>query len=230
MRNLILCAMGMLALFAVPSAGQNVLQVELSVPFGTASGKLILSAEHMIFFDDQEPQYSFVVHRQEIQDMTVDTGVLTMQLKQPVRDRSGNSLRLSFKMPDKVGADALSAWWKGSSAVQATPSATPAATPATQEKSDEQRYRAQHDHTFGSCNGQLVITLDRIVYESVTAMGHSRQWTLRDIKEIKSDSPYMLEITPFTGDNYKFQLLGTGIDPADFRALIERITKARAGR
>jgi hypothetical protein len=42
MRNALLCAIGVKVLFATPSSGKNVLQVEFSIPFATAAGKLIL--------------------------------------------------------------------------------------------------------------------------------------------------------------------------------------------
>src|SRR5512137_523074 len=127
MKNSIFWVAAILILFAASASAQSVVQVELAVPFGTATGKLITSPEHLIFVDEQQPEYSFVVHPQDIQDMFADGGVLTMQLKRAVRDRSGNSVRLSFKVPDKPSSDGLISWWKVQSASQGTHAAAAAA-------------------------------------------------------------------------------------------------------
>jgi hypothetical protein len=42
--------------------------------------------------------------------------------------------------------------------------------------------------------------------------GPARQWELQDIEELERGNPYQLEIKPFAGNDYRFQLLGKGMD------------------
>ena len=92
-------------------------------------------------------------------------------------------------------------------------------------------YQVEHGHRpFGSCSGRLILTNSTVAYESIDNISHSRQWELRDIKELKLDNPYQLEIKPFAGNDYRFQLLGKGMDSQEYKDLVERITTARVER
>jgi hypothetical protein len=73
-----------------------------------------------------------------------------------------------------------------------------------------------------------MVSNDRLVFESLTDVNDSRQWSMRDIKEVKHRSPYKLEVKPFTGNDYTFGFLGKGMDNADFTALTKLIAGARA--
>jgi hypothetical protein len=66
------------------------------------------------------------------------------------------------------------------------------------------------------------------MYESVEDVGHSRRWEYNSIKEMKNSNPYKLEVKPFTGGDYEFVLDGTGIDPAAYKSLVDKVTAARA--
>ena len=91
-------------------------------------------------------------------------------------------------------------------------------------------FDVKHDHFFGSDRGRLMITPDSVAYESVSDVNNSRQWNLSGIKEIDHDGPYKLTIVPFTGDKYNFNLLGKGITPDEYQALVNRVTSARLSR
>ena len=41
----------------------QIIPVEMAVPFGTASGKLILHDGYAVFLDDEKPEASFAVSR-----------------------------------------------------------------------------------------------------------------------------------------------------------------------
>jgi hypothetical protein len=88
-------------------------------------------------------------------------------------------------------------------------------------------FQVKHDHFIGSDTGRLMVTPTQVVYESVTDVNNSRQWSLSDIKEVHRDGPYKLKIVPFSGDDYSFQLMGQGMTSGQYQMLVERITGAR---
>jgi hypothetical protein len=47
------------------------------------------------------------------------------------------------------------------------------------------------------------------------------------IREVTQDGPYRLKVAPFVGDAYNIELLGTGLDSAQFRQILDRIAAAR---
>jgi hypothetical protein len=195
---------------------------EMSLPFGVAPGKLVLSDGHLIFFDTDQPETSFVVHREDVQNVEDQGGLLTIQLARPVRDRSGERSRLSFRPQLPSASAAVSSWFRMSPAVSGTVD--------RQAGSVSQNYQVRHNHRLGGCNGRFIVSGDRIVYESITDVDHSRHWAMKDIKEMKRSSPYKIEIRPFNGAHYTFELSGTGMDNADYETLVRSITAARINR
>ena len=73
-------------------------------------------------------------------------------------------------------------------------------------------------------------TNDRLIFESMTDINDSRQWAMKDIKEVKHSSPYKLHVQPFTGDDYNFEFIGQGMDNSDYALLTKLIAAARASR
>lgn len=70
---------------------------------------------------------------------------------------------------------------------------------------------------------------DRVAFESIDDINDSRQWMLEDIKEVKQNGIYKLQVEPFTGDTFNFELVGKGMDIGEFRRLVDRIAQARSG-
>jgi hypothetical protein len=180
------------------SSGQA-LPVELSVPFGAEPGKLVASGNSLIFIDDQNPAASFVVSRENIQDISLQDGIVVMQLRQPLRQLAGQPNTLTFRLLGGNSPEPLLSWAK---------------TPIIGQ-APVYSYNAKVD---GS-SGRFIIAPDRLAYESVTNYDMSRQWAYSDIKEIKKESPYKLRITPFHGDPYTIELIGTPIDPATYNEM-----------
>lgn len=88
--------------------------------------------------------------------------------------------------------------------------------------------QAQHNHRLrGSCVGQLTILEDRVSFESVGDVDHSRQWFFADIREVKQDGIYKIEVTPFLGNNYDLELSGRGLNSQEFGNLVDSIAAAR---
>jgi hypothetical protein len=90
-------------------------------------------------------------------------------------------------------------------------------------------HQARHDNTFGNCHGRLIVSPEQLSYESVTEVDHSRRWEYRGIREISLPNPYELEVKPASGGTYKLFLEGSGMDPAVFRSIVDRVTAGRSG-
>jgi hypothetical protein len=197
--------------------------VEMSLPFGVATGKLVPNSEYLIFIDDQQPEASFVISRSNIQSIDEQGTNLTIQVHQAVRDRSGERTRLNFRTQTSGAGAALNAWSRMAGPASSVPS-------TADRRAAGMSYQAEHSHRFGECNGRLMITDDRIIYESVTNLDHSRQWAMKDVRELERSNPYRVEIKPFTGSDYTFRLLGSGMDNDEYSTLVKRVTAARAGQ
>jgi hypothetical protein len=90
-------------------------------------------------------------------------------------------------------------------------------------------YQVRHDHVFGSCNGRLIVEPARVLFESITAVDHSRQWSLKDIKE-RNATAVRHQASPFSGDEYNLGIQGRGMDSGEYNKLVDQITAARAQR
>lgn len=209
---------------AQSAATGRVVAVDHSVPFGTVPGKLLLLGNYLVFVDEQQPSASFVVAKSAIQSLNADGSAITVQTNEAIRNRSGEVRRLSFRAVSDADLPVVTSWYGGGMA--STSSAAPAVIPA----SGTTTYQARHNHRFGGCDGRLIVGPDQVSYESVSSVSHSRRWEYQAIKETKLSNPYDLELKPFTGATYGFHFEGTGMEPAAYRDLVDRITSARTNR
>jgi len=219
------------------AATGSALAVEHAVPFGTVTGKLLLLGKYLVFVDDQQLDASFVVAKNIIESLSADSTAITIQTKEDVRNRSGEVRRLSFRALPGSDLGPLTSWYgTGQTAAAAAPAAgaTPAAAAAPAKgvalAPGTTSYEAIHNHRIGGCKGRLLVSAEQISYESVDSVSHSRRWEFKAIKELKQDNPYSLEIAPFSGGGYTFKLSGTGMDPAAFRVLVDKVTAARSSK
>lgn len=223
-RIMSILACGLLACAVLPGQAPpkgRFLAVEHAVPFGQAQGKLILYGDYLVFVDDGQPADSFVTPKTSIETLSADGATITIQLKDPVRNRSGEVRRLSFRALDGDAAPVTA--WFGARATAAA-----AATPEQAEPEGAKVFSARHNHRIGSCRGRLIITEDRVNYESTDSVSHSRRWELKQIREINLPNPYELNVRPFSGPNFKLLLEGSGMDPETYKQLVDRIAAARA--
>jgi hypothetical protein len=229
MRTIIWAIAGSLLMAATAPAQSvslgSVVPVQRAVPFGTTPGRLLLVGVYLVFVDDQQPASSLVVPRGVMENLTAEGVTITVQVREPIRDQSGSSNRLIFRAARAADTSLVTAWYtRAGSQTSGGPSSTGAST------AESDSYAAQHDHFRGSCKGRLIVTPAQLSFESIDEVGHSRRWEYSGIKEIELPHPYELEIKPFTGGNYKFKLDGSGMTPAAFRVLVDRVTSARSGK
>lgn len=210
-----------LSLLAVAQTPTVVRRADLSVPFGVTSGKLVLVSDYLIFVDEERPEDSFTLARNEIKEFKTEGEQVMVEMRHPVRDRTGERANFSFRLRDG-SSDPLVMW----AATKTT------ATAAENKPAEAWTYNAKHPHSValvpsGNCTGKLIITRDRVVYESLEDREHTRQWPLTDIKKVKRSNPYKIEIEPFNRDKYTLELEGSGMDISVYKKLTNWISLSR---
>lgn len=204
-------------------------RADLSIPFGTVPGKLLVVADQLVFVDNDRQEDSFTIARSEIQEMKTDNDVVMITTRHPIRARGEEKLQFNFRLREG-SSESLMVW---ANVKSASPATAPSALAAEAgEEGERWVYNAKHPHRValvpsGSCTGKLIITRDRVAYESLEEREHTRQWPLADIKKIKRKSPYQLEIEPFNRDNYTLEIEGKGIDIGIHKKLMDWISLAR---
>lgn len=230
----ILAGFGLIIALAAPAALQaqipvDAAEAELAIPFGAASGQVAVAGDMLLFINAERADASFAIQRANIRNISVNNNVMTVETTEPVNGSSALNFRI-------LNGDASNfARWgsNGAMASMATGPAAGAATRTTDSKAAvesliEQSYQARHDHTFsGGCTGRLILSDNKVSYDSVDEIGHSRQWQLREVKEFKRKNPYKIVIEPFVGDKYDLELIGEGMSGRDFQDITEGITSQR---
>jgi hypothetical protein len=209
--------------FAVTLVGQTAVQqfkAEVPDAFGSVPGRVVLAGDQFVFTSDTKPEASFHAARPDIQSVTAQGDVITLQLKTPIKDASGERSRLTVRASDPTAMSAINTWFNLVPVSGVEASSKPAA--------ESRIFEAHHKKTFGGSRGRLLVTADGLAYESIDDVQDSRRWLFRDIKEVKLKSPYEFEVKPFNGDDYTFGIDGQGMGTAEYRDLVDRITQARA--
>lgn len=93
-------------------------------------------------------------------------------------------------------------------------------------------FSAEHKHTFGNCRGRLIVTPEKIEYQT-DRKDHSRTWLYADLREIKVESAKKIELVGYEDQKwrmgldrtFKFKLLEGEITPA-----ISSLLMAKAAR
>lgn len=93
-------------------------------------------------------------------------------------------------------------------------------------------FAVEHDHTFGACQGKLIITPERIEYRT-EYKDHSRAWRYTELRQIKVASPKKMELASYEDRkwrmgldrNYEFKLLEGEITSEISALLVERATR-----
>jgi hypothetical protein len=214
-----------LTLTALGQTAVSVQKADLSINFGVAKGRLATAGEVLLFLDDETPEASFGIDRANIKGWNEQEGILTIDTGKAVKDRSGERMRFAFRLIEGNSAN-LAAWYKQAAPARSAEGAASAA--AASGDASQKIYQARKKNfPFGTSDGKLIIAEKMIAFEAANDRARSRQWELKDIKNIKQTGPYVLEIEPFTGDDYKLELLGDGMPPAEFKVLSDRVVAAR---
>lgn len=201
----------------------RVYSAELSAPFGAVAGKVVVHETMLTFVDSEKPEASFTVDKSNVQSITRVGDGLVVQLKKPVKDRVGESNRLSLRLAVPSESTAVEQW------LQQGVAAAPAKAGEVKAES-RWSFPARRNKLLGGTDGTLVVTAERLIFESLDKAEDTRRWDLKEIKELKRKNPYEVEIIPFTGEKYELKLSGSGMETEQFRELVDRITRARSAR
>lgn len=93
-------------------------------------------------------------------------------------------------------------------------------------------FSVEHEHTLRSCRGKLVITPEKIEYQT-EHKDHSRVWRYDELQQIKVESPKKLELVSYEDQKwrmgldrvFKFKLLEGEITAEISALLLERATR-----
>ncbi len=222
LRTLCLSASMAMAVGILPAQTEfPVKKAQLEVPFGSATGYVLQINGDIVFVNEEKPEMSLHIPQSYILSSTVSDDTLIVVTKEPVLGLS------EFRFRVDGDADAFVT-------APLTREIIPPSTgnPAPEQSNiEEKSYRVRHKHfPRGGCDGHLIITGDRISFESLSDLDHSRQWNLTDIKEIKRNSPYELTVKPFGGGDMNFEVQGQGMSTEDYRALTEAVAAGRSRR
>ncbi|MCC6291568.1 MAG: hypothetical protein IT164_02870 [Bryobacterales bacterium] len=205
----------------------RVFSAELSAPFGAVPGKVVVHDAMLTFVDSEKPESSFTVDKANVQSITRVNDSLVVQLKKAVKDRVGESNRLSLRLSVPSESTVVEQWLE-----KGVATAAPAAAAADDAATGGERwsYPARRSKRIGGTDGTLIITPGRVIFESLDKVEDTRRWEMQEIKELKRKNPYQLEIIPFRGEKYSLKLSGSGMETQQYRELVDRITKARSAR
>lgn len=91
---------------------------------------------------------------------------------------------------------------------------------ATMASAQEFTFPVEHDHTFKSCKGDLIISTEGVEYRT-THREHARKWTYTDIKMIQLVSPRQIKVL-----TYESRRLKLGRDETfEFKVLKDEVNK-----
>jgi hypothetical protein len=98
-------------------------------------------------------------------------------------------------------------------------------------KAQSNEFTVEHEHTLRSCRGKLIITPEKIEYQT-DYKDHSRTWRYTDLRQIKVESSKQLELVSYEDQKwragldrvFKFKLLEGEITPALSSLLMKKAT------
>jgi hypothetical protein len=206
-----------------PAPSVEVFPAELAISFGTASGNAVLYAGAVLFIDEAQPAGSFAVSAAQVKEMSVTNEELTVVLTNPVKDRSGERNRVSFRFTTPAHLQKVQEFLKTGAG------STPAAS-AVESAAEFAFDAAEKKLIGGDSKGRLIATPTQLAYEAVNKAAASRRWEYKEIKSFKRPNPYKVEIETFDDKKTTLDLLGTPMDNDKFRILVDRITSSRVKR
>lgn len=203
---------------ATAQADVQVSVAELAAGFGSTKGELVMVNDQLVFVDSSDPEASFAISRSNIERLDRDRDVVTVALRAPVR----NQRQVMFRLEQSAS---VTSWFEGTDGGTRDGSVS-----AREDRRGDvlMTFQARHDHLIGGCVGRLIVMEDRLAFESLDERNDSRQWVFADISELDQDGIYQLKVTPFLGNEYNLELIGRGMDSAQYRDLVDRIADARA--
>jgi hypothetical protein len=242
-------------LMGTAALGQGTVEAyraDLTVPFGEIPVRIVPVDDFLVFIDEENPGTSFVVRRDDITNATAEADRVSMNLLNPIEDRSGHTQGLSFRVRERGTADALARWHQQPAALEERAYQEPRREPVRDDVRDEPRvevfdapdpvaeeerpavfaveernYEARHLHFFGSCRGTLTITDNMVIYDSPENPNHSREWRLGELQDVRMHDSRFVTVYPRDETHYNIELTERGIARATIDELLDAIAATR---
>jgi hypothetical protein len=122
----------------------------------------------------EDPDATLAINRADITKVDRSGDGVTVNTRLSRGDR--NSFRFRLAQPGD-----LVKWYEGAAVASVSRPGQPAVLAS---------YQVKHDHRLGSCRGTLVLTNQRVAYESIDEINDSRQWQLVELKEVDQKGAY----------------------------------------
>jgi len=204
----------------------NVCHAQVFFADTNAVGKVVTSGNALVFIDDQpisgwlSPQpvgtsEGFSIDKSNVTDVNLQPGTISIYTRRMVRYRTKAEKHITFRFISG-NCNAIAEWLKARSpkspSVPGKKQIPPLIFPAKLRRSMRP-----------DISGDLIIAENMITFGN--RRGSTYRWDFRDIKDIRLISPRVLEIAPFAGSKFTFDLLGRSIYPQEFGALRARIMR-----
>jgi hypothetical protein len=212
---------------AVAQTDVLVFPTELSASFSAVPGRVVLAGDQVLFWSDAQNYPSFYFSRSAIRRSNVASGVLTIELNEPIPIQDGRRSRFDMRLTGEADIVAAERWFSGAAAASpgnrnATPAAAASMAPGLS-------YMAQHSKRIGrNSSGKLAFGSDGIAWESLNDASDSRTWPYKSIRRLDRKSPYELIIDTFVDGKYSFRMDEKPISTEDFARITDFLVAARA--
>jgi len=217
------------ACFAFGADRMTVQRVEMFGPNGTVHGKLVMLDDRMIFVDDDHPDMSFVLPRNDISRARMESGRLDIEIAHPYTSSfGGNQSNLVLVMPDQNSASEVVTWMGVPVAAMSGEAAREAQDSMPLSTANPNVKEVWFDVKNGDQRGKLIFHADSVSFESLSDAKHSRRWTYGEIKELNRKGNEV-RIEPYHGDKYEFQFKDPAMRDTVYNMLSDKIVGAREG-
>jgi len=158
-------------------------KAELAIPFGVVMGRVVTVEITWFLSMRRKPESSFAITRSGMRNLSTAAEVLTVETVKTIRCRGGEMTVFSFRLATPQETPPFAEWFKATAEPPMFPfrpgrKPKKRMLPKVEAAASAKTYQARHDHfraeaaTAGSS-----FEPDRVVFESVGEIDHSRQWT-----------------------------------------------------
>lgn len=202
----------------------NVCQAQLFLADINASGRLVTSGNNLVFIEDLPPagwlqsspsgsSQALMIDRSTILEANKQTNTVSIRTKRMIHYQARQEKFITFRLLSGDCSRIMIWVEKRNPTPRPTPTPfQPLVIPASHRK-----------NMRPDTSGQLVIGEKMITFNN--RRGSTFRWDFRDIKDLERKGSYFLEITPYSGVKFTFDLYGRGLSLQEFNALRDRILR-----
>jgi hypothetical protein len=210
------------SLFNVAHAQTPVIvcHVELSDSFTHRGGKVVRVGNTLVFVDDADVRASFAIDHANIKNHHEQAGVFSIYTGRPVMYRARDRMHFEFRW-GAGNCESIAQWLRSRGRNRE-------AARGVNRAAAVRKYPVIHRRRWATdFSGVLTISEKKIEFECPANDCRPIRWGLRDIRDIRQQSPFELLIFPYNDDKYTFEFQSQPLERAVFNALVSRVIMAR---